>query len=84
VPAQYGEPHQEALAARVSAVLIDATPLEDLRIEGRGAAALLAAACGPAVRDLDVGSSLGVHWCADGGGLRGWALSCALAKANSC
>lgn len=71
VPAQYGEPHQEALAARVSAVLIDATALEDLRIEGRGAVGLLAAACGPHIRDLAVGASLPVHWCADGGGVRG-------------
>jgi glycine cleavage system aminomethyltransferase T len=72
VPAHYGEPQQEALAARMSAVLIDMSAEQDLRIQGEGAAALLSAACGPAVRGLGVGRSDRVHWSADGGGLRGF------------
>jgi aminomethyltransferase len=42
-----------------------------VRVHGAGAAALLAAACGTAVRELDAGHSLAVHWCADGGGVLG-------------
>jgi aminomethyltransferase len=71
VPAHYGDPCQEVLAARVSAVLIDASAYEDVRVHGAGAAALLAAACGTALRELNTGRSLGVYWCADGGGVRG-------------
>jgi len=72
VPAHYGDPNQEALAARISAVLIDISAEQDLRIQGEGAAALLAAACGPAVRGLGIGRSDRVHWSSDGGGLRGF------------
>ena len=71
VPARYGDSGQEALAARVSSALIDASPFEELRIEGDHAASLLAAACGPAALSLSPGRSLPVHWCADGGGVRG-------------
>jgi glycine cleavage system T protein (aminomethyltransferase) len=71
VPAHYGDPQQEAMAARFSCVLADASALEELKIEGPGAAALLAAACGAPVRTLGAGRSRPVHWCADGGGLRG-------------
>jgi aminomethyltransferase len=74
VPAHYGDPHQEALAARVSAVLIDISAEQDLLIEGEGAAALLSAACGPAVRGLSIGRSDRVHWSSDGGGLRGFGV----------
>jgi aminomethyltransferase len=74
VPAHYGDSHQEALAARMSAVLIDISAEQDLHIEGEGAAALLSAACGPAVRGLGIGRSERVHWCADGGGLRGFGV----------
>jgi aminomethyltransferase len=74
VPAHFGEPHQEALAARITAVLIDISAEQDLRIEGEGAAALLAAACGPAIRGLGIGRSDRVHWRADGGGLRGFGV----------
>lgn len=82
VPAYYGEARQEALAARFSAVLIDATPYEDLRVHGEGAAALLSAACGLAVKDIDIGGSLAVHWCADGGGLRGLGALCRLGESS--
>jgi glycine cleavage system aminomethyltransferase T len=74
MPAHYGDPLQEALAARFSAVLIDASADEDLRIQGPGAAALLTAASHVAMHELDAGNSVGVHWCADGGGVRGLGL----------
>ena len=71
MPAHFGEPNGEALAARFSAVLADITPTADVRIHGEGAAALLAAACRSDVETLAAGHSRSVHWCADGGGLRG-------------
>ena len=71
VAAHYGDPHHEALAARLSAVLIDVSALEDLRIAGAGAEALLASACGAQACELLVGGLQPVFWCADGGGLRG-------------
>jgi len=74
MPAHYGDPHQETLAARISAVLIDISAEQDLRIGGDGAAAMLSAACGPAIRGLGIGRSDRVHWCADGGGLRGFGV----------
>ena len=74
VPAHYGDPHQEALTARMSAVVIDMSAEQDLSISGEGAAALLSAACGPAIRGLGIGRSDRVYWCADGGGLRGFGV----------
>jgi len=71
VPACYVDAVPEALAARLTAAVIDVTPRQDLRIEGDGAAELLSASCGSAVAGLEVGQSRVVHWCADGGGLRG-------------
>jgi aminomethyltransferase len=71
VPAHYGDAHQEALAARMSAVVMDISAEQDLRVHGHGSAALLAAACGPAVRGLSIGRSDRVYWCSDGGGVRG-------------
>jgi glycine cleavage system aminomethyltransferase T len=71
VPAFYVDPVPEALAARLTAALIDITPRQDLRIEGEGASELLSAACGGIVAGLPIGHSSPVHWCADGGGLRG-------------
>jgi glycine cleavage system aminomethyltransferase T len=58
----------------MSAVLIDISAEQDLRIHGDGAASLLAAACGPAVRGLSIGRSDSVYWCADGGGVRGFGM----------
>jgi aminomethyltransferase len=71
VPAHYGDPQAEALAPRLTAAMIDISAQQDLRIEGSGAAALLSAACGVSLRGLGIGHSQSVHWCADGGGLRG-------------
>jgi aminomethyltransferase len=80
VPAHYGDPVQEALALRSTAALIDMSAQQDLRIEGAGAASLLSAACGVAVRGLRVGYSEDVHWCADGGGLRGFGVLSRMAE----
>ena len=71
VPAFYVDTVPEALAARLTAAVIDVTPRQDLRIEGKGASELLAVACGNGAAALQVGHSKPVHWCADGGGLRG-------------
>ena len=71
VPAFFTDPVPEALAARLTAAVLDVTPRQDLRIEGEGAVELLAAACGAAVAGLPSGHSKPVHWCSDGGGLRG-------------
>jgi glycine cleavage system T protein (aminomethyltransferase) len=71
VPAHYGDPQGEALAAYFSAVLADLTPIADLRIHGAGAGALIAAACRSDVSMLGAGQSRAVHWLADGGGVRG-------------
>ena len=71
VPAHYGDPLQEALAPHLTAAMIDVSANQDLRIAGPGAAALLSAACGAPLRGMSVGHSEEVHWCADGGGLRG-------------
>lgn len=71
VPAHFGDPLQEALAARVSAVMTDISAREDLRFEGAGAGALLSAACGADFETLEKGLSRAVHWRADGGGVRG-------------
>jgi aminomethyltransferase len=70
-PARFGDPRQEALAARFSCVLADLSALEEMRVEGAGAADLIATACGASVRAMDAGESRHVHWCAEGGGLRG-------------
>ncbi len=74
VPVHYGDPAGEALAPRMSAAMIDISPLQDLRIHGPGAATMLEAACGASLRDLPSGRSEAVHWCADGGGLRGYGV----------
>jgi aminomethyltransferase len=71
VPAHYGDPRQESLATRCTAALIDVSAAQDLRIAGEGAASLLSAACGAAVRGIGIGHSLAIHWRTDGGGLRG-------------
>lgn len=71
LPAHFGDPHHEALAARFSCVLADVSALEDMCVEGAGAGALLAAACGPGARTLKLGGAHSVQWSADGGGLRG-------------
>ncbi|HXJ00244.1 MAG TPA: glycine cleavage T C-terminal barrel domain-containing protein [Micropepsaceae bacterium] len=79
IPAHYGSPDQEALAARTSVVMIDVSAQQDLHIVGQGASALLSTACGPAVRGIAVGHSEDVYWCADGGGLRGFGVLSRLA-----
>src|SRR5262249_21688951 len=61
VPACYLDAVPEALAARLTAALIDITPRQDLRIDGEGAAELLSASCGGAVTTLEVGQSSVVH-----------------------
>jgi aminomethyltransferase len=71
VAAHYGDPVQEALAARVSVAMIDISANEDLQIAGAGAAALLSAASGSDLQALSVGRSQPMLWCADGGGVRG-------------
>ena len=72
LPAHYGDTQQEALAARVSAILADISALERLlRFHGAGAAALLSSACACDAGAIAVGHSLKVHWCTDGGGVRG-------------
>ena len=72
VPAHYGDSRQEALAARVTVAMSDVSATQDLRIDGAGAASLLATACDAPVAEMVIGSSQDVHWCAEGGGLRGY------------
>jgi glycine cleavage system aminomethyltransferase T len=74
VPAHYGDPQRESLAARCTAALIDGSATQDMTISGSGAASLLSAACGPSVRGLEVGHSQFAHWCSDRGGLRGFGV----------
>jgi aminomethyltransferase len=71
VPAFYIDAVPEALAARLTAAVIDVTARQDLRFEGEGASELLSASCGSSVAALQIGYSKPVHWCSDGGGLRG-------------
>ena len=80
VPAHYGDPCQEVLAPRRSAAMIDVSAQQDLRIEGAGAASLLSAACGAAVRGMSIGHCEDVHWGADGGGLRGYGVLSRIAE----
>jgi glycine cleavage system aminomethyltransferase T len=80
VPAHYGSTSQEALAARRSVVMIDGSAQQDLHIAGKGASALLAAACGAGIRGIAIGHSEDVYWCADGGGLRGFGVLSRLAE----
>ena len=80
IPAHYGSPSQEALAARRSVVMIDVSAQQDLHIAGKGAAAFLSAACGAAVRGIAIGHCEDVYWCADGGGLRGFGVLSRLAE----
>lgn len=71
VPAAFGSVTQEALAARVSAVLADMSGFTRLRIRGAGAARLLSAACACDVAAVQRGSARPVFWTADAGGVRG-------------
>src|SRR5258708_53537 len=70
VPAHYGDPNQEALAARFSVAMADITAAEDLCIEGPRAASFLATACNMPLADLAIGASRAVYWCAEGDGVR--------------
>lgn len=72
VPAHYGDPRQEALAVRFTVAMSDISATQDLVIDGWGAASLLETACGTPVAETQIGSSRAVHWCAEGGGLRGY------------
>ena len=82
VPAHYGDPSQEALAARFSVAMADISATEDLIIEGKRAASFLATACGTPLADMDIGNSRAVHWCAEGDGLRGYGQALRLAEDN--
>ncbi len=72
VPARFGSSAHEALAARFSCVLADLSALEEMRVMGAGAAEFFATACGGVVRAMEAGEVRQVHWCAEGGGLRGF------------
>jgi glycine cleavage system aminomethyltransferase T len=72
VPAHYGDPPQEALAARFSVAMADMSAAEDLLVEGPRAASFLATACGTPLAGMVIGTSRAVHWCAEGDGLRGY------------
>src|SRR6202008_1274421 len=82
VPQFYSEPRQEALAARTSAVLIDFSAMERIRVHGTGAARLLSAACGRAVNELPIGQSCAVVWRGDGGGVRGYGTLARAGESN--
>jgi len=72
VPAHYGDPRQEALAARLTAAMGDVSATEDLVIDGQGSVAFLATACGTPFAGMDIGASRSARWCAEGDGLRGY------------
>lgn len=72
VPARFGASAHEALAARFTCVLADLSALEEMRVQGAGAAELFASACGGGVRAMEAGEARQVHWCSEGGGLRGF------------
>jgi aminomethyltransferase len=80
VPAHYGDPRQEALAARLSVAMADISATEDLCIEGPRAGSFLATACNTPLADLDIGASRAVYWCAEGDGLRGYGRVSRLAE----
>jgi aminomethyltransferase len=82
VPQFYSEPRQEALAARTSAVLVDFSAMERIRVHGTGAARLLSAACGRAVNELPIGQSCAVVWRGDGGGVRGYGTLARAGESN--
>jgi len=72
LPAYYTGAQEEALAARFSAVLMDATQGERLRVHGAGAAALLTAACGFDMAEMAPGEARPAAWRSKGGGVRGF------------
>jgi aminomethyltransferase len=80
VPAHYGDPCQEALAARFSVAMADISATEDLCIEGPRAGSFLATACNTPLADLDIGASRAVYWCAEGDGVRGYGRVSRLAE----
>ena len=80
--ARYGDPRQEALAARAAAALIDASFMTRLRLHGAGAAKLLSAACAFDAEALAAGSSRRVFWRADGGGVRGIGMAARFGATN--
>jgi aminomethyltransferase len=72
VPAHYGDPRQEALAARLTVAMGDISATEDLVVDGPGAGSFLATACATPLAGMDIGASRFVRWCAEGDGLRGY------------
>jgi aminomethyltransferase len=71
IPAAYGDPAQEVLAAHVSAVLCDISAEQRLRMHGAGVAPFVMAAFGQDAGAIEAGQSLRVTWANDLGGLRG-------------
>ena len=82
VPARFGDASHEALAARVSAIMVDISPLTRLRIHGAGAAKLLSTACACDLSKLAAGRALNVHWTNDAGGVRGRGVLARFAREN--
>lgn len=80
--AHYGDAREEALAARFSAVMIDASAMARLRVHGAGAAKLLSAACAADMEALASGSSARVVWRSDGGGVRGSGIAARFGASN--
>lgn len=80
--ARFGDPCQEALAARAACVMIDASFLTRLRVHGAGAAKLLAAACAFDAEALAAGNSQRVFWRVNGGGVRGMGTAARFGATN--
>lgn len=80
--AHYGDAREEVLAARFSAVMIDASAMARLRVHGAGAAKLLSAACAADMEALTAGSSTHVVWRSDGGGVRGSGIAARFGATN--
>jgi aminomethyltransferase len=71
LPAHFGAPLEEMLAARVSAILFDASHYQRLRVHGAGATAFLSMALGCDAGAIPTGHSRPVIWRGEAGGLRG-------------
>lgn len=82
LPAHYGEPRGETLAARFSAVMADFSAMARLRVHGAGAAKLLSAACATDVDAIATGNSKRVLWRGEGGGVRGMGVAARFGATN--
>ncbi len=80
--AHYCDPREEALAARFSAVLIDASAMARLRVHGAGAVKLLSAAFSADMESLAACSATRVIWRSNGGGVRGSGIAARFGAAN--